>query len=487
MNSSARLWRAVGADSPRLRSDSPRLRNVVAGVVSVAVSWIVGPAQSLAAQAADRASSDATLTLSQAVAMTLDTHPFLMGGVARQRAAEEAHRVSVGDRFPSLSMRGAATQFEEPMVVTPIHGFEPSLVPPFDETLFQAGAVVGYTVYDGGARGARISASESQVRGAQSDLRSARQELIAQVAASYLAILLARDQLDAHDQRIAALQSELERVLDLLAVGRAPRVEVLRAEAALADAGANRIRTVTMRRVAEGDLGRLMGLSDGSLSGRALQEVTLQVGSALDQAGSAVDRTRLFSASLATNPGVQRARDDLTSAKAAVGVARGARRPNVDLQAVYLDQGSLDGHFTAEWNVGLAISVPVFTGGRLRHGVSRAEALRDASRENLRLAELGAAASVDMALATLEEAEARAASLHTAVDRSAEVARIERLRLDTGTGVQADYLQAEATLLSLRATLSEVEHGAVLARIRLAKAVGELDEGWLEENLGGAS
>ena len=480
MNSSAWLWRAVGADSPRLRNDSPRLRNVLAGVVGVAALWIGGPAQSLAAQAADRASSDATLTLSQAVAMTLDTHPFLMGGVARQRAAEEAHRVSVGDRFPSLSMRGAAMQFEEPMVVTPIHGFEPSLVPPFDETLFQAGAVVGYTIYDGGARGARISASESQARGAQSDLRSARQELIAQVAASYLAILLARDQLDAHDQRIAALQSELERVLDLLAVGRAPRVEVLRAEAALADAGANRIRTVTMRRVAEGDLGRLMGLSDGSLRGRALQEVTLQV-------GSAVDRTRLFSASLAANPGVQRARDDLTSARAAVGVARGARRPNVDLQAVYLDRGSLDGHFTAEWNVGLAISVPVFTGGRLRHGVSRAEALHDASRENLRLAELGAAASVDIALATLEEAEARAASLHTAVDRSAEVARIERLRLDTGTGVQADYLRAEATLLSLRATLSEVEHGAVLARIRLAKAVGELDEGWLEENLGGAS
>ena len=473
MNSSAWLWRAVGADSPRLR-------NVLAGVASVAMSWIVGPAQSVAAQAADRTSSDATLTLSRAVAMTLDTHPFLLGGVARQRAAEEAHRVSVGERFPSLSMRATATQFDEPMVVTPIHGFEPSLVPPFDETLFQARAMVGYTVYDGGARGARISASESQARGAQWDLRSARQELIGQVAASYLAILLARDQLDAHDQRIAALQSELERVQDLLAVGRAPRVEVLRAEAALADARADRVRTVTMRRVAEGDLGRLMGLSDGSLSERALQEVTLQ-------AGSVVDRTRLFSTSLAANPGVQRARDDLTSAEAAVGVARGARRPSVGLQAAYVDQGSLDGHFTAEWNVGLAISVPVFTGGSLWHGVSRAEALREASHENLRLAELGAAASVDRALATLEEAEARAASLHTAVDRSAEVARIERLRLDTGTGVQADYLQAEATLLSLRATLSEVEHGAVLARIQLAKAVGELDEGWLEENLGGAS
>ena len=106
---------------------------------------------------------------------------------------------------------------------------------------------------------------------------------------------------------------------------------------------------------------------------------------------------------------------------------------------------------------------------------------------NVRLAELGAAASVDRALATLEETQARAMSLRTAVDRSEEVARIEQLRLDTGTGVQADYLEAEATLLSLRAALSEADHGAVLARIRLAQAVGDLDEGWLEENLGGES
>ncbi len=113
MNSGAWLWRAVGADSPRLRK-------VLAGL---AMSWIGGPAQSVTAQAADRTSSEATLTLSRAVAMTLDTHPFLLGGVARQRAAEKAHRVSMGERFPSLSMRGTATQFNEPMVVTPIHGF----------------------------------------------------------------------------------------------------------------------------------------------------------------------------------------------------------------------------------------------------------------------------------------------------------------------------------------------------------------------------
>ena len=479
MSSDTWFWRSVWPGNvPGLVTR--RVRNILIGSVVVTVLLATASARSVVGQVAARAVSGPALTLSQAVSMTLETHPLLLGGVARQRAAEEEHSVTLGERFPSLSLRGAAVQFQEPMVVTPIHGFEPSLVPPFDETLFQAGALVGYTVFDGGARKARVTASAARATAAQSDLRAARQELIGQVAESYLGVLLARDQLVAHDQRIAALQSELARVGALLAVGRAPRVEVLRAEAALADARADRVRTITMGRVAGGDLGRLVGLPDGSLGERELREVTL-----LD--GLGVDRVRLFSASLATSPAVQRARDDLTASEAAVGLARGARRPNVDLQAAYMDQGSLDGHFTAEWNVGLAVSLPVFAGGRLRHGVSRAEAFREASQEGVRWAELRVAASVDRALAALEEAQARTSSLRTAVDRSAEVARIERLRLDTGTGVQADYLQAEAALLSLRAELSEAEHGAVLARIRLAKAVGQLDESWLTEHLGDAS
>ncbi len=459
----------------------PGLRNTLVSLLLFAAPGLFRPAPGSGAQAAREADvADSLVTLSRAVALTLESHPLLLGGDARLRAAEEDRRASVADRFPSLSLRATAIQFEEPMVVTPIHSFDPSNIPPFDETLFQASALVDHTLYDGGARGARISMSEAHARAAGWDLHSVRQELIAQVSQSYLRVLLARDQLEAHDRQIAALESELTRVRDLLSAGRAARVEVLRAEAALADARAARVRTETIRRVAEGDLSRLMGLPRESIGRIELRKVTLTSRGTPDRAG-------LFRRSLEANAAVGRATHRLTSAEAVVDVARGARRPSVSLQAAWVDRGSLDGNFAAEWNVGLAVSVPVFAAGRLHRGVARAEALRDASRENLRLAELGAAAGVDLALAALDEAGARATSLRIAVNRSAEVARIERLRLDAGTGVQADYLQAEATLLSLSVALSEAEHGAVLARIRLARVVGELDAAWLDENLGGAS
>ena len=101
----------------------------------------------------------------------------------------------------------------------------------------------------------------------------------------------------------------------------------------------------------------------------------------------------------------------------------------------------------------------------------------------LRLAELDAAARVDRAWSAMEESRARTASLSTAVAGFSEVARVEKLRLDTGTGTQTDYLKAEADLLNTRADLAGARYGLLTARVTLALATGQLSPAWLAANL----
>jgi len=86
---------------------------------------------------------------------------------------------------------------------------------------------------------------------------------------------------------------------------------------------------------------------------------------------------------------------------------------------------------------------------------------------------------VDQALAALRQAHARVAALQSAVEQSAEVARIERLSLEVGSGTQTDYLAAEANLLSARAGLIEARHAEIGARVELARIIGELSRDWL--------
>ncbi len=66
-----------------------------------------------------------------------------------------------------------------------------------------------------------------------------------------------------------------------------------------------------------------------------------------------------------------------------------------------------------------------------------------------------------------------------AVAQSAEVARIRQLSLQVGSGTETDYLEAEAALLSNRASLVQARHAEMGARVELARVTGELTTEWL--------
>ncbi len=74
-------------------------------------------------------------------------------------------------------------------------------------------------------------------------------------------------------------------------------------------------------------------------------------------------------------------------------------------------------------------------------------------------------------------------SFAVAADRSAEVARIETLALDAGSGTQTDWLTAQADLLEARAALVEARHGEIAARAELARHIGDLDSAWIARTL----
>ncbi|MEZ4585483.1 MAG: TolC family protein [Gemmatimonadales bacterium] len=414
------------------------------------------------------------LELSEAVRRALATHPSIGAAAAALDQANEARGEATAARWPAVHLSASATQFQEPMLVTPIHGFVPGATPPFDETLIQAGATVGYTLFDGGARGARINQAAAQVEVASAALGAGEQALIARVVTTYVGVLARQEILAAHDRRLAAIDAERSRVGQLLAVGRAAEVDRLRADAALAEAQAARVRLAQDLDLTERALGRLVGARD--LRAAALVAVGPTNTAPLDRDG-------LVATAMTASPLVEQARRRVAAAEAAIAVARGVRWPDLTLVGNYVDRGSAAGDFRGEWNVGVQLAYPLFTGGAVGRRVSRAHAARTGAEEALRLAELDATGAVDQALGAIAEARARASSLELAAAGFAEVARIEQLRLATDVGTQAEYFLAEADLLAARAELAGARYGEVRARAELARALGRLSPEWLDTNL----
>lgn len=417
----------------------------------------------------------APLTLSEAISLALDHHPAVGQADARHAAAASAVRQVRGPLYPNLSVESNLTRFQEPMVVAPLHGFDPTAPPSFDRSLVQGYLSAGYLLWDGGARSARIHQAEAGEGVAGAGREVAQMEVAAQVSAAYLAVLSNEDLLEAAESQRTALEGELNRVEQFLGQGKAARVDLLRVQAALSRAEASEISVRSDLDVARGRLARLTGLDEGAVLARGLSRVRLTISEppSTDEA---------LSVARATNPDLATARQRLVGATAGAREAEAAWFPRLEAGGRYTDYGTLSGGHTQEWQASLRVSYPLFTGGARAGERGRALAEERQASEGLRLAELTVEDDVQSALAAVTESRARRDALEQAVTQAEEVTRIEALSLEAGAGVQTDYLQAQAELYQTRASLAQARHGEVLARIHLARVMGDLTLSWIEEN-----
>ena len=457
----------------RIRAD--RVSGLAGILRAIRVSGLAGILLAAPLIAAAQETADAPLTLAEAARRAHEGYPSVSSSDARLRAARSAAAASSAAYWPSLQLDASATRFEDPMLVTPLHAFDPQAAPAFEETLLQGSLKARYTLWDGGERGARIDRSRSRVESADAELAAARADVIWQVTQQYALALAAHDALAAQEQRVAALAEELDRARQLFDVGRVHELQILRARAAYAQANAERTRSETQLDVALHELGRLVGGSEVMV---VSDLVPVRV---IDPA--IPPRHELLDRAYASNPDIRRMQGEVQAASAGVKLARGAFLPDLQLVGQYDSRGSTQGSFFGEWAVGAAVSFPLFQGGARIDELERARAERESAEQLLELTRLRVAERVDRSLASLREAEAVSASLRSAVEQYAEVARAEKLALDTGAGTQTDYLTAQADLLSARAQLAETAMNRIIAWAELARVTGQLSLGWIRDNL----
>lgn len=423
----------------------------------------------------------ARLTLHQVVERAVNSYPTVGAARAQRERAAADLRDAQSAWLPRLTLDASLVRFQEPMVVHPLHGFDPRNPPLFDRTLIQSGATLSYTLLDFGIRSGRVGAQRALGRAADAALDQARQQLVARVAGTYLRVIAARQLLGAHDQRLAALSAAAGRARQLEAEGKAARIEVLRVEAELRRADADRIGGTAQLETAEHELAQLASLPYDVVRSSQLQPVRPSAAARTDSAGPG--RPVLVERARAAAPEVRELRGRAEAARSSLGAARATRLPELRVSTGYIDRGRWWGDFTPEWQVGALISYPLYTGGSRSSAIRRAAAEATAAAELLRAAELAAEQGVDRALAALRESRARVAALESAVEQSAEVARIERLSVEVGSGTQTDYLESEANLLRTRAGLIEARHAEITAAIELARIQGELSGDWLARTM----
>jgi outer membrane protein len=433
---------------------------------------LLGPAGKVLAQPVPAA----PLTLRAAAERALAAHPSLAALRARQEDAALATLEAEAGGRVAARWTTSLVENKEPMLVSPIHSFGPGQIPLLDETVFQSTLSATLTLWDAGARRARIDVAAAQAGAATAGVGGAEQQLLARLAGAYAQVLSRRQVLGAAEMRKDAVSAELGRVRQLFEVGKVAEVEILRAEASLAATEAELARLGSSLDLAERELARLIGASPEETRAANLQPLSTS-------ADGLPPREDLVAAAAEKNPEAAAARQAIAASEAARRLARTAYYPDLKTTANLQEFASSDGHAATEWNAGFLLTVPLWDGGLTSRRVARAEVQISEARARLESARLEIASGIDRALASLDEARARRAALARAEERLVEVARVQRLLLDTGAGTQVDYLSAEAELASTRAALYEAEVAIVLARVELGRVSAELSPAFLESQL----
>jgi outer membrane protein len=420
-----------------------------------------------------------SLVLMDAVDMGLSAHPRIRAAEANESASFAAIGRAKADKYPFINSQASLTQFQKPMIVAPLHGFDPTNPPQFEKTLIRGDVSFGYKLYDGGARKSRVAGAEARSAGASAVEASTRSALAAEIAYAYLEVLTADGVLAAQKERIEALGAERRRVDLLLSEGRAARVALSRVEASLARAEAERVASEARLKLAERDLARLIEVEPDETRVDNLRSVRLQ-----DQALSE-EWAEWLEAARASSPELERAQHNVEAADAEWHVARAARIPEVGILAAYQGFGSTNGGGSLEWSAGVGLTYPVFTGGARTNAILEAEARLRQAREELRVIELEIQKGIDWTLTVAVETRALVEAVDETVHHQTEVARIEQLSLEAGAGLQSDYLRAEADLADARSALVVARHQEIAAWIELARVAGVLLPDWLERHLEG--
>lgn len=452
--------RRDGADA---RSDSRRRGGALIPAVAFAAALVFAPAAPAAGQ---------EWTIQAAVDSALATHPAIRLADARARAADAGEAVARSQMLPGLAGTATLTRFEEPMIVAPFHSLDLSSPPNFELALVQSQLGVQYTLFDGGARGARLRGAEAAVNTTTARREDAEMSLLNEVVTAYTGVLLARRVEEAAARQITAIEAELSRAESRFGQGTVAQVEVLRAQAALMDARAEQVTATSTVGVAERRLARAAGVPPEAVSDVPLHDLSPRRG---DERGMADDAGE--------SPLVEAATSAAEGARALLAEERASRLPTLEAQAGLKTYGATSGGFVAEWQTGVLLSWPLFTGGAREGRIERAEAELDAAQAERQQVELQVAGSLDAAEAAASEAAARSDAFEASVERWTEVTRIEELALDEGTGVQQDYLTAEAALYQARAGQARAQYDEILALAARAQALGRLDRAWFDNAL----
>jgi outer membrane protein len=327
---------------------------------------------------------------------------------------------------------------------------------------------LSWTLYDFGGRGGRIKSARSLLDAAASTASSVSQQTVLSAVQGYYGVVAGDAVLLAAKTTEGTSAHSLDIARSLRDGGVATQGDVLQAETAHDLAVLAGVQATAAAKLARGMLAVVIGSSADQALKLEAEPVPAEV------PALAARMTDLMAEAARQRPDLAAALAQRDAAEANITVARATGRPSISFQAGR-NLADTTGDVNQNYNqVGLYITVPIFSGFNVAYGVRQAQAVLEASEANVEQARLGVSLGVWNGYYTLDSANQQLAATATLTKTAEDNQEVALGRYKSGVGTMIDVLTAQSAAASARLLRVNAEFGWQVARAQLALALGRL-------------
>lgn len=417
------------------------------------------------------------LTLSEAVARTLENNPDLAVDEPGQQAARLEFKAAKAGYLPRLDFEQSYQGGNNPVFVFgtllnqrrfTADNFElSSLNSPSPVGNLQTRATVQQTIWDFGRTANQRNQANLGIEIADLSHEDHTRQVLLGVFNSYYAASLAREALETARLALRSAEAIEGQAKARVDSGLAVEADLLRSRVYLSTAKQQEIQAQGRLENAQAQLNRLMGDPLDSAVGETAPLVPASI--------VLPDETTLLAEQKQRRPDYQNLLTELRAAEDAVGSRKKEFLPVISGYGTWeMDNPSLSRYGGNNWTAGITLNWNLFSGGGDAARRDAAVQRLEQKRRQIAAMESAMALEVRSALIQYKAAEQQVVVAQAAEAQSEEGLRILKNRYDAGLATMTDLLSAETSRSSARTVLAEAIYSHRLSYAQLEYAAGVL-------------
>jgi outer membrane protein len=375
---------------------------------------------------------------------------------------------SVADRLAGLEQSSRCS-----LGLNPFAAF--SSLPFGQANQYNVGLSVSQSLFTGGRTTALNEAAAAGQRSSAIELTAQRAQIILDVTQAYYDAALADRLVAITDASFTQTVNVLQQVQLNKNVGNVSEFELLRAQVTRDNQRPQVIQRRSDREVAYLRLKQLLNIPlEQPITLTTSIEDTSGLPAGIQMTGLKVTSYEAPDTVASDRAAVRQANEAVVAQQQQLRVARAERFPSLSLTSQYgavaYPTSGLPGRsdFRANWTVGVATSIPLFTGGRIRGDEMVAQANLAESRARLQQVREFAALDARVAINALNEAASAWEASRGTAEQATKAYTIAEVRYNEGISTQLELNDSRILLEQSNANRAQAARNLQIARMKLA-------------------